>query len=55
MMINIISFREKLQCTVVGGGDKSPWSSEQIEVNLSFLEAFGYILSRKLFLNILKA
>ena len=39
-----------VQSTVVGGGEKNPWSSEQIEVNLSFLEAFGYILSRKVFL-----
>ena len=31
------------------------WSSEQIEVNLSFLEAFGYILSRKGVLNNFKA
>ena len=28
--------------------------SKQIEVNLSFLEAFGYILNRKVFLNIFK-
>ena len=36
------------------GVTKPPWLSKQIEVNLSFLEAFGNILSRKLFLNILK-
>ena len=34
---------------------KPPWSSEQIEVILSFWEAFGYILSRKGFINIFKA
>ena len=34
---------------------KPPCSSEQIEVNLSFLEAFGYILSRKVFLKFFKA
>ena len=45
----------KAQCTVVGLGDKPPWLSEQIEVNLSFLEAFGYVLSRKVFLNNFKA
>ena len=37
------------------GVTKPPWSSEQIEVNLSFLEAFGYILSRKVFLYIFNA
>ena len=29
---------------------KPPWSSKQIEVNLTFLEASGYILSEKVFL-----
>ena len=37
------------------GVTKPPWSFEQIEVNLSILEAFGYILSRKLFSYIFKA
>ena len=32
------------------GVTKRPWSSEQIEVNLTFLEASGYILSKKVFL-----
>ena len=31
------------------GVTKPPWSSEQIEVNLNFLEGFGYILRRKIF------
>ena len=34
------------------GVTKPQWSSEQIEVNLSFLETFVYILSRKVFSNI---
>ena len=34
------------------GVTKPPWSSEQIEVNLSLLKAFGYIFSQKVFLNI---
>ena len=34
------------------GVTKPPWSSKQIEVNLSFLEAFGYILNRKVLLDI---
>ena len=35
---------------------KPSWSSaEQNEVHLSFLEAFGYILSKKVFLNIFKS
>ena len=37
------------------GLTKPPWSSKQIGENLSFLEAFGYILCRKVFLNIFKA
>ena len=37
------------------GVTKPPWSSEQIEVNLNFLEVFGYILSRNVFLNNFKA
>ena len=37
------------------GVTKPPWSFEQIEVNLSFMEAFGYILSRKVYSNIFKA
>ena len=37
------------------GVTKPPWSSEQIEANLSFLEASGYILNRKVFFNILNA
>ena len=36
------------------GVTKPTWSSDKIEVNLSFLEAFGYILNRKVFLNIFK-
>ena len=37
------------------GVTKLPWSSEQIEVNLSFLDAFGCILNRKVFSNLFKA
>ena len=37
------------------GVTKPPWSSEQIGVNFNFFEAFGRILSRKVFFNILKA
>ena len=32
------------------GVTKPPWTSEQIEVNFSILEAFGYILFLKTFL-----
>ena len=37
------------------GVTKPPWSSEQIEVNLILLEAFGYILRKKVFLYNFKA
>ena len=36
-----------LQCTVVGGGDKPPWPSEQIEEYLSFLGSFWVYFEQK--------